>query len=56
MMMVTAWPTGGNTLAWASYCRTNQYGRAIGGHMNFGPAGLRTATYSEVHAVAMHEL
>jgi hypothetical protein len=55
VFFVTAWPAKG-AAAWCGYCRTDQYGRPIGGHMNFSPSHVATASELELYATAMHEL
>jgi hypothetical protein len=56
MMMVTAWPTAGNTVAWASACRSDQFGRSIAGHMNYGPGAVGGRSYKMIYTTALHEL
>jgi hypothetical protein len=56
LVVVTAWPTSGSTLAWCGYCRTDQFGRPVAAHMNFGPAALNAKPYKYVYATALHEL
>jgi hypothetical protein len=55
VFFVTAWPARG-AAAWCGYCRTDQYGRPIGGHMNFSPSHVATSSELELYATAMHEL
>lgn len=56
VIMVTTWPTQGNTLAWAGYCSTDQYGRPIAAHANFGPHKIAAADSDTFLATALHEL
>jgi hypothetical protein len=56
MMMVTAWPTAGNTVAWAGACRSDQFGRSIAGHMNYGPGAVGGRSYKMIYTTALHEL
>jgi hypothetical protein len=56
LVVVTSWPTQGSTLAWCGYCRTDQFGRPVAAHMNFGPAALNAKPYKYVYATALHEL
>lgn len=56
MMMITSWPTEGGTVAWASGCRSDQFGRSTAGHMNFGPGAVGGRSYKMIYATALHEL
>ena len=56
VMKITAWPTDGNTLAWATFCLLDQFGRPIAGHMNFGPAALAKKSDPYLYNVMVHEL
>jgi hypothetical protein len=55
LVIVTAWPTIGETIAWCSMCRTDQFGRPVAAHMNFNPFSARGG-YKRLATVAMHEL
>jgi hypothetical protein len=58
VLFVTARPTQGATIAWATTCRSDQYGRPIAGHANFGPDRISTDALqrNEQVAVATHEI
>jgi leishmanolysin len=56
LMIITAWPTSGGTIAWASGCRSDQFGRSTAGHMNFGPGAVGGRSYKMIYATALHEL
>lgn len=56
VMMVTAWATAGNTVAWAGACRSDQFGRSIAGHMNYGPGAVGGRSYKMIYTTALHEL
>lgn len=43
LIFVTARPTFGNTLAWATDCQQDSKHRPIAGQINFGPAALSTS-------------
>lgn len=56
VLKVTSWPVEEPTLAWASYCVLDQYGRPIAGHINIGPNSLAAATSDEeVFSTLVHE-
>ena len=43
LLIVTARPTSGSVLAWATECQADQYSRPLCGHANIAPAPLSTA-------------
>eukprot|EP00735_Rhodelphis_limneticus_P005073 TRINITY_DN1677_c0_g1::TRINITY_DN1677_c0_g1_i1::g.17772::m.17772 TRINITY_DN1677_c0_g1::TRINITY_DN1677_c0_g1_i1::g.17772 ORF type:complete len:1297 (-),score=442.73,sp/Q00689/GP63_LEIGU/32.14/2e-56,Peptidase_M8/PF01457.11/1.3e-98,EGF_2/PF07974.8/1.1e+04,EGF_2/PF07974.8/0.00082,EGF_2/PF07974.8/7.5e-05,EGF_2/PF07974.8/0.0013,EGF_2/PF07974.8/0.18,EGF_2/PF07974.8/0.32,hEGF/PF12661.2/1.1e+03,hEGF/PF12661.2/0.013,hEGF/PF12661.2/0.43,hEGF/PF12661.2/5.1,hEGF/PF12661.2/1.8,hEGF/PF12661.2/1.4e+02 TRINITY_D len=58
VLMVTAAPTEGATIAWALTCQSDQFGRPILGQANFGPSRLSTAIadWDEQLSTAIHEI
>jgi hypothetical protein len=57
VLFVTARPTQGNTLAWASHCRSDQYGRPVAGQANFGPNHINPEGDLEKQVnTAIHEI
>ena len=58
LLIVTARPTQGNVLAWATECQSDQFSRPLCGMANIAPAPLQVAT-SQLQAqigVVTHEL
>eukprot|EP00949_MAST-11_sp_MAST-11-sp1_P004285 g4285.t1 len=58
VLFVTARPTSGSTIAWATYMDSDQYDRPIAGHANFGPARIDTSASAAASqlATAVHEI
>lgn len=61
VLYVSAGPTSGSTMAWASYCTLDQYHRPIAGVANFGPSYISWSSTSsssnaELVATAVHEM
>ncbi|DAZ94498.1 TPA: hypothetical protein N0F65_011851 [Lagenidium giganteum] len=59
LLHVTARPTTGSTIAWALPCNTDQFGRPISGHANFGPGRIDPSTPTrrdEQIGTALHEM
>ena len=58
VLYVTMRPTQGNTIAWASGCREDQYNCPIAGQANFGPNAMSvsSADLSSMVATAVHEI
>lgn len=58
LLIVTARPTAGNVLAWATECQADQFGRPLCGHANIAPARMSTSA-SDLSAqvgVVTHEV
>ncbi|XP_018678800.2 uncharacterized protein LOC103986043 isoform X1 [Musa acuminata AAA Group] len=56
VLLVTARPTTGNTLAWAVACERDQWGRAIAGHVNVAPRHLTAEAEALLSATLIHEV
>lgn len=58
VLYATARPTGGATIAWALTCQSDQNGRPVAGHANFGPALIDTdpAKRGDQISTAIHEI
>ncbi|XP_028118419.1 leishmanolysin-like peptidase isoform X2 [Camellia sinensis] len=56
VLLVTARPTTGNTLAWAVACERDQWGRAIAGHVNVAPRHLTAEAETLLSATLVHEV
>mmetsp|Transcript_37608 Transcript_37608/g.70546 ORF Transcript_37608/g.70546 Transcript_37608/m.70546 type:complete len:895 (+) Transcript_37608:43-2727(+) len=56
VLMVTARPTTGATLAWAVACERDQWGRSIAGQVNVGPRHLDATNREYLETVLKHEL
>lgn len=58
LLIVTARPTSGSVLAWATECQSDQFARPLCGHANIAPAPLSTSPSSleSQIGVVTHEL